>query len=1333
MKRLPRILLLLSSILLIGLAGVWHWTGGSSAQGGQRTITVGLYENAPKIHSGPDGRPAGLFVELLNEMARIEHWKLRYVPCEWSDCLNRTERGELDLMPDVAFSTERALRFDFHSVSVASSWSQIYSHPRFKVYSLADLAGKRVAMLQGGIQQSFFAQLMASGNYNYVPVPVKSLDEAYAAVEAGAADAVVTNSFFAARNGARYKLHESPIVFLPTNLYFATGKGRNGELLARIDKHLTDWRSDSDSVYFAALHRAMATPQEVLLPRWALWSLAGGGAAMLLLLGISLLLRWQVAQRTRELLGTTEELERERANLEHLVAERTAELQAIFDSASVGIVLVKDRVILRYNRRMGEMFGSETGEQIGQSTRLWYTDDAAYTAVGQELYPILARGETHVREQEMLRKDGSSFWIRMAAKAVDPSTPANGVVVILEDITENRMMQQEIERQFTLMQALIDTIPNPIFYKGADTRFFGCNKAYEQVFGISREQFVGKRVLDLEYLPEPDRIAYQAEDEEVIAGAGSRSRELPMVFADGKTHDTLYSVTGFVNRDGTPGGLVGLIVDITPLKLAEREAQQARATAEAATAAKAEFLANMSHEIRTPMNAILGMLYLALKTDLAPNQRNYLGKAQGAATALLGIINDILDFSKVEAGKLDIEQTEFGLDGVLEQLKDAIGMQAEKKGIEFLIRYDVNIPYRLIGDPLRLGQVLLNLCSNAVKFTDEGEVELAFQSLSLDGDELNLQISVRDTGIGMAPEVQSLLFNKFTQADQSTTRRFGGTGLGLAICKHLVELMGGRIWIEDSQPGKGTTMCCTLKLQVAEQAQAHRRELVEQAGPLLEDICVLVVDDNEVSREILAEMLRFFRLDVHVAASGIDAIGLLETATDKPCDLVLMDWRMPGMNGDEVIRRIHADIAIPHQPKIVMVTAYGREDVIRLADQSGVDGFLIKPVSPSTLLDTILSALGRGRILSPDRKADADHRAEASHDFGGARLLLVEDNEINREFATELLRSMNIEVEEAVNGAEAVALVQQLAYDAVLMDIQMPVMDGLEAARRIRALAQQADGKRYAELPIIAMTALAMAQDADKSREAGMNDHITKPVAPDRLAAMLSKWLPAKNNQPAKDKTLPPPAATPATPGYPEDLLAMKTVDAAQGIRRIGGKADAYRRQLQRFREHYANSIDELQRLVAQKGAQAGEEYCHALKGVSGNLGANELFAAITQMDDLLKRGKTPGDAQFELLRGLLHEMLNEIDGLNGARAPVAATAKLLSRDELLAKLAALGMLLENDLGAADALLNELRGGSSNADIAEAIGEIAASIDVFAIEEAQKKINALRERLGRKR
>ncbi|MDO8317967.1 response regulator [Rhodoferax sp.] len=1321
MKQLPRKLLLLSTIILLGLAGVWYWIGDHNDLGEQRTITVGLYENAPKIYSNSNGRPAGLFVELLDEMARIEHWTLRYIPCEWSDCLNRTERGELDLMPDVAFSTERALRFDFHGVSVASSWSQIYSHPRFKVYSLDDLTGKRVAILQGGIQQAFFAQLMASGNYHYVPVPVKSLDEGYAAVEAGDADAVVTNSFFAAHNGARYKLHESPIVFLPTNLYFATAKGRNGELLTRIDQHLGDWRHDSDSAYFAALHRAMATPQEVLLPRWAVWSLAGGGITLLLLLGVNLLLRWQVAQRTRALLGTTEELERERANLEHLVADRTAELQAIFDSARVGVVLIKDRIIQRCNQRMDEMFGYDHGAQNGQSTRLWYIDDEAYIAEGHELYPQVERGETHEREMEMLNNNGKRFWVHMTAYAIDLADPGKGVVSVMEDVTETRRMQREIERQITLMQALIDTIPNPIFYKGSDSRFFGCNVAYEQVFGIRREDFIGKRVLDLEFLPEQDRIAYQTEDEAVIANAESRSRELPMIFADGKTHDTLYSVTGFVNFDGTPGGLVGLIVDITPLKTAEREAQQARAVAEAATAAKAEFLANMSHEIRTPMNAILGMLYLALKNEMPPNQHNYLSKAQGAALSLLGIINDILDFSKVEAGKLEIENAEFGLDSVLEQLKDTIGFQAEQKGIEFLIRYDVGIPYALIGDSLRLGQVLLNLCSNAIKFTDEGEVVLAFQSLEANESELTLQISVSDTGIGMSPEIQNKLFQKFTQADQSTTRRFGGTGLGLAICKHLVELMGGRIWIEDSQPGKGTTVCCTVKLKIAQQAQAHRRELLQQAGPLLEGIRVLVVDDNEVSREILGEMLRFFHLEVSVAADGMAALNLLETATDKPFDLVLLDWRMPGMNGIEVIRRIHADIAIPHQPKIVMVTAYGREEVTKQAEQLGVNGMLFKPVSPSTLLDTILSVLGRGKVLG-GKQDHTEKTAKDAADFSGSHLLLVEDNEINREFATELLHSMNVGVDEAVNGEEAVAMVQRRVYDAVLMDIQMPVMDGLEAARRIRAL-----GGRYATLPIIAMTALAMAHDAERSQQAGMNDHITKPVAPERLVATLAKWLKPGNTQQAKAAADTPPSSA----AIPADLLAMRSFDTQQGIRRIGGKPEAYRKQLHRFREHYPAAVDDLQRLLREKSIAAAEDYCHALKGVCGNLGANALFELVTEADNLLKQNQVPEAAQFECLRGLLQQAMSEIDGLTGAETPVPRKTAALGRDELQAKLAALSALIENDLGAADLLLTELCSSSLEKDTAQEITSIAATIDKFEIDEAQEKIRQLRERLGR--
>lgn len=1044
-----------------------------------RSVRVGLYENPPKVFTKDNGQPGGLFVEILEAIAKNEGWRLNYVTCAWQRCIEMLENGELDLMPDVAFTAERAARLDFHRTSVVNSWSQIYAHPFRNINGLSDLQDARVALLRGSVQFGFLQQLLVGSGIDFRPVIVDSLEQGYEAVERGDADAVITNSFFAARNGADYRLVETPIVFQPSTLYFATRKGAEPELLNRIDHHLVRWRRDGNSVYYKALQHAMAAPPEVLLPRWVQMSLTGLVGGLLLLVAASMLLRRQVDVRTRQVRESAAELEFERANLERQVEQRTVEL---------------------------------------------------------------------------------------------------------------RLAKEEAER---------------------------------------------------------------------------------------------------------------------------------------ASRVKSDFLANMSHEIRTPMNAILGMLYLALKGDLPAQLRNHLNKAQGAAHSLLGIINDILDISKIEAGKLELEQIEFGLDSVLEQLADAVSYQTEHKGIEFLIRYDPTIPPRLIGDPLRLGQILLNLCGNAVKFTDKGEVELAFQALETQGETITIKISVRDSGIGMTPETQARLFEKFSQADQSTTRRFGGTGLGLAICRSLAEMMGGHIWVEASSPGKGTTMSFTVQLGVAVQAQARQTELLEQVGPLLRGIRVLVVDDNDVSREILAEMLRFFHLDVSSAHSGAEAIAMLQENRYPPWDLVLMDWRMPAMHGDEATRRIRADSSIKHAPKIVMVTAYGREEVVRLSEQAGADGFLIKPVSPSTLLDTILSVLGRGRILGREQADGLPRLPEltTSGNLAGARVLLVEDNEINREFAIELLRSEGVEVEEAVNGVEAVERLRQPGFDAVLMDIQMPVMDGLEASRRIRALGGQAGFEHLAELPIIAMTALAMSSDADASSRAGMNDHITKPISPDRLMAVLAHWIrPPSGARP--HAALPRGGST-----IPDDFARLTTLDAHDGIRRIGGNPDAYLRQLRRFREHYAGAVNELQTLIETRGPRHAEAFCHAFKGVSGNIGAVRLHELISEVDHQLRNDRQPDAGVLNEAQALLDATLAEIDLLAAARpdASLVPSAQPLDEAHCLALLDRLAQALEHDVGAAEPLLAELRAGLAATKLADEVKRLSERVDVFDIDGALSLLAELRQ------
>jgi CheY-like chemotaxis protein len=686
---------------------------------------------------------------------------------------------------------------------------------------------------------------------------------------------------------------------------------------------------------------------------------------------------------------------------------------------------------------------------------------------------------------------------------------------------------------------------------------------------------------------------------------------------------------------------------------------------------------------------------------------------KSAAHTLLGIINDILDFSKIEAGKLDMEKTGFRLEDVLDNLSSIVSQKAQDKNLEFLIAAHHDIPRNLVGDPLRLGQILINLVNNAVKFTEHGEVLVTVALEEQLTDRVKVRFSVRDSGIGMTTEQSARLFQAFAQADASTTRKYGGTGLGLSISKRLVEMMEGAIWAE-SEPGVGSTFHFTAWFGVG--SEVKRKHFI----PDLVGIRALVVDDNAQAREILTDALRVFALRAESVSSGKDAVREIASADSQdPYRLVLMDWHMPQMDGLEASRIIKRDDRLQHIPKIVLVTAFGREDVRTQAEQSGIDGYLLKPVNSSLLYDTLVDLFGVAGL--DDRRSRVKKDDTTVHDATGIRVLLVEDNEMNQQVAAELLEGAGAIVTVANHGGEAVKILtegdQAPAFDVVFMDLQMPEMDGFTATKLLRK------DPRLQKFPIIAMTAHALVEERQRCLDAGMDDHVSKPIDPDALFATLMRW--AKLRPRTVESPVPP---SPAKTADEVILPEIVGVNQADGLNRVAGNRRLYRDLLGQFAAKQGDAAAQISAALKSGDSKLAERIAHTVKGVAGNLAIIEVQSAAQKLEKGIRERQNSVTVLLETFATLLVTQVRAIEQALQESAPAQpeeVPSSTFNGEVAAAAIARLKSLLDTNDGDADDAFRSLKEAVAGVVDRPHLDDLSASISDFDFEVALVKLDGI--------
>jgi PAS domain S-box-containing protein len=969
------------------------------------------------------------------------------------------------------------------------------------------------------------------------------------------------------------------------------------------------------------------------------------------------------------------ELRRLNEDLERRVEARTADLTAanvavqksevmfrgLLESSADAVVIVEESgSIVLVNAECSNVFGYEPRDLVGQPVEMLIPARFGYHAQVRQTFCQNPRIRPMGAGLDVWgkRKDGSEF---PAEVRLSPLQTDEGMIIsaVVRDVTERKLAEDRLRESEQKYRLLLENLPHRVFLKDQNSVFRAVNPAFAAMQGMAPSDFIGKTDFDFQ---DRARAGYIRERDQQVLTSGQGVEFDEEFIRDGEI--CIYHTMKAPVRaeDGTIIGLLGISWDITDRKRAENALTEATRTAEAANRAKSDFLANMSHEIRTPMNAVIGLTHLLGQTQLDARQQDYLAKIHSSAKSLLALLNDILDLSKVEAGKLELERRRFRLDEQMRNLATILSTNAQHKDIEVLFKVDPAVPSELVGDAFRLQQVMINLGGNAIKFTERGEVVVSITPVELSSYHVVLKFSFKDTGIGITPEQRRRLFQAFTQAESSTTRRFGGSGLGLAISSRLVTMMGGALSVE-SEFGKGSEFTFTAVFD----RPAGGTSLVERSRRVPQGLKVMVVDDNPTAREVMESLIKTFGWSADVARSGAEALALLENA-DKPYDVVLLDWKMPGMDGLETSRRIRDATRNGPPPIIIVVTAYGREMVARSAGHTEVNAMLVKPVTASMLFDAVADLYEGEAPAAPARKATT------LRPLVGLRLLVAEDNAINQQVACEMLTQAGATVVLANNGREAVGLFRNAGpFDAVLMDVQMPEMDGFTATGALRSLPDPAT------CPIIAMTANAMARDRQNCLDAGMNDHIAKPLEPDILLRTIVRWTRGEN-------CVHPSAELGECP----EGLEIDGIDVASALWRLGGDEAALKRLLRGFTPEAVAMAHKCREALVEGDLAAVAAAAHALNGMAGNVGARRVNSVAGMLEAAARDNRT-GTLE-ELLAGLDAAVAEAAAGVEAAMARWGnARVAPVDQTALAEDLAQLGRLLADNNMDATGLFDRIR------------------------------------------